>query len=310
VGLERPDDAGVYRLTDELALVQTVDFFTPLVDDPEAFGRIAAANAMSDVWAMGGRPLTALNVVCFPSGRMAIDLLRQVLRGGLEAMREAGCALLGGHSVDDPELKYGLAVTGVVHPERFLTSLGARSGDRLVLTKPLGTGVIATAVKGGLATEEAARAARSSMAALNRRASELMLERGAVACTDVTGFGLVGHALEMVRGSPMGLALRARALPILPGALELAGDGLLPAGLHRNREFYSARVEVDPGLAQEVSDIVHDPQTSGGLLVALGPGAAERFAEDLRRSGEAASESAAVIGEFTKEGAGRVVVRP
>jgi selenide,water dikinase len=204
VGLERPDDAGVYRLTDETALVQTVDYFTPIVDDPRTFGRIAAANALSDCWAMGGRPVCAMNVVCFPSGEMEIDVLRRILAGGLDALREADCALVGGHSVDAPELKYGLSVTGVVHPGRFLTNAGARAGDRLVLTKPLGTGVVATAVKGGLADAESARAAESSMTALNRAASELMLRHGARACTDVTGFGLLGHACEMVPSSSRG----------------------------------------------------------------------------------------------------------
>ena len=306
VGLERPDDAGVYRLSEDTALVQTVDYFTPVVDDPRTFGRIAAANALSDVWAMGGRPVCAMNVVCFPSKEMEIEVLQEILAGGLDAMREAECALVGGHSVEAPELKYGLSVTGVVHPERILTSAGARPGDRLVLTKPLGTGVIATAIKGGLAEEESAAAAARSMTALNRRAAELMLEHGARACTDVTGFGLLGHASEMVASGEAGLVIESNALPLLPGAATLAEAGLLPGGLNRNREFYSCRAEIGEEVPTAIADLLHDPQTSGGLLIALAPAAAEGLIEALRAEG---NEHAAVIGEFVTEHRGKVVVR-
>lgn len=305
VGLERADDAGVYRLSDELALVQTVDFFTPLVDDPRLFGRIAAVNALSDVWAMGGRPVCAMNIVCFPAGEMDPGILRQVLEGGLDTLRGARVALVGGHSVDDPELKYGLSVTGLVHPERFLRNTGARAGDALVLTKPLGTGIIATAIKGGVAGDAHVAAATRAMTALNRRASELMLTRGARACTDVTGFGLVGHAVEMIENTGVGIELRADAVPILPGALEFAGMGMLPAGLYRNREFYSCSVEFAPDMAPGVADVMLDPQTSGGLLVAMPAAEAEAFVGELRADG--APESA-VVGEFTAEHPGRIVV--
>ncbi len=306
VGLERPDDAGVYRLSEDTALVQTVDYFTPVVDDPRTFGRIAAANALSDVWAMGGRPVCAMNVVCFPSKEMEIEVLQEILAGGLDALREAECALVGGHSVEAPELKYGLSVSGVVHPERVLTSAGARPGDRLVLTKPLGTGVIATATKRGLAEKESAQASATSMAALNRRAAELMLEAGAVACTDATGFGLAGHASEMVAPEGAGLVIESSSLPLLPGAAALAEAGYLPGGLSRNRDFYSCRVETGQGVPPAIAELVYDPQTSGGLLIALAPGAAEDLIEALRAEG---NEHAVVIGEFVTEHRGKVVVR-
>lgn len=315
VGLERPDDAGVYRLSEDTALVQTVDYFTPVVDDPRTFGRIAAANALSDVWAMGGRPVCAMNVVCFPSKEMEIEVLQEILAGGLDALREAKCALVGGHSVEAPELKYGLSVTGVVHPERVITSAGARPGDRLVLTKPLGTGVIATAIKRGLGIalhDEAgsAAAATASMAALNRRAAELMIEAGAVACTDVTGFGLIGHASEMLAsdeaGLTIGLTIESGSLPLLPGAATLAEAGFLPGGLQRNRTFYSCRVETGQGVPPAIAELIYDPQTSGGLLIALAPGAAEGLIEALRAEG---NEHAVVIGEFVSEHRGKVVVR-
>jgi selenide,water dikinase len=306
VGLEKPDDAGVYRLSDDIALVETVDFFTPIVDDPELFGRIAAANSLSDVWAMGARAVSAVNVVCFPSGKMDIEVLRRVLAGGLETLREAGVALLGGHSVDDPELKYGLAVTGVVHPDRFVKNSGARAGDRLVLTKPLGTGIVATGIKGAAAAEESVAAAVASMTALNRRPAELMLEHGARAATDVTGFGLVGHASEMVEEGDVGLAIDSGSVPLLTGARELAAMGMLAAGLHRNREFYACRVTIDPDVQQPVADLLHDPQTSGGLLVALAPDAAEEFVMALTAGG---SPEARVIGEFTDRDPGKIVVR-
>jgi selenide,water dikinase len=305
VGLERADDAGVYKLSDELALVQTVDFFTPIVDDPRLFGRIAAANSLSDVWAMGGRPVCAMNVVCFPAGDMDPSVLRQVLEGGLETLHEARVPLVGGHSADDPELKYGLSVTGLVHPERFLRSTGARPGDRLVLTKPLGTGIIATAIKGGVAEEASVAAATRTMTTLNRSAGELMLTKGATACTDVTGFGLVGHALEMIEKTDVGLDLRAGAVPVLAGALELARMGMAPAGLHRNREFSACSTEFAADIPADLADVLVDPQTSGGLLVALPADEAEAFADELRAEG---GPEARVVGEFTADHPGKAVV--
>ena len=201
VGMERAEDAGVYKLSDDLAIIQTVDFFTPIVDDPYMFGQIAAANALSDVYAMGGKPLTAMNIVCFPIKTMDISILREILKGGLDKMKEAGVTLVGGHSVEDSELKYGLSVTGTIHPLKVLTNVGAKVGDRLILTKPLGTGIINTAIKGGMATEDSIEMVTRYMASLNKKASEVMQEIGANACTDVTGFGLLGHAFEMIEGT-------------------------------------------------------------------------------------------------------------
>ncbi len=244
VGLDTSDDAGVYLLNDEVALVQTVDFFTPIVDDPFTFGEIAVANALSDVYAMGGTPLTALNLVAFPIKTLSPSILIEILRGGLSKMGEAGVALVGGHTVEDPEVKYGLAVTGLVHPNKILTNAKAAPGDQLVLTKPLGTGIISTALKGGMASEDAVRKMVESMKALNRKASEWMLTFGAHACTDITGFGFIGHALEMVSASQVGMVIQSEDIPIFPEALEYARLGLIPEGAHSNRQFFSCRVEV------------------------------------------------------------------
>ena len=261
VGFETSDDAGVYRLSPECALVQTVDFFTPIVDDPYTFGAIAAANALSDVYAMGGRPLTALSVLCYP-GRGDLDDLSAILRGGAEKMIEAGCVVLGGHSVNDEEIKFGYAVTGRVHPERVWTNAGARVGDVLVLTKALGTGVISTALKRGLARDEDVTASIASMLQLNE------LEADVHGCTDVTGFGLLGHAREMALASGVTLEIEASALEFLPGALEYAAAGATPGGLANNREFASCAVDIGAGVRPEVEALLWDPQTSGGLLLA------------------------------------------
>ena len=230
VGRETSDDAGVYRLSDEVALVQTVDFITPVVNDPYDFGRIAAANALSDVYAMGGRPLTAMNIVCFPVKEMDKEVLREILRGGLEKVHEAGAALVGGHSVEDPEIKYGLSVTGVVHPDRVLTNAGARPGDAFILTKPLGTGILATAIKAGLVSDEVQRRAVEVMAMLNKKAAEVMGSYPVSCCTDITGFGLLGHALEIATASKVVITLYAERVPLLPEVLDSVRKGLLPAG--------------------------------------------------------------------------------
>lgn len=304
MGIERPDDAGVYRLSDEIAIVQTVDFFTPIVDDARIFGRIAAANALSDVWTMGARPVTAMNIVGFPDAELPIATLREVLEGGLDALRDAGVALVGGHSISAPELVYGLSVTGTVHPERYLTVRGAREGDALVLTKALGTGIVMTGLKGGLADAESVEAATRSMVELNRRAGELMLAWEPHACTDVTGFGLIGHAFGMVECSAVGLRLSAGRIPVLPGAIELAGMGLLQAGLHRNRAYYAPHVRMGPDLPAHVSDLLHDPQTSGGLLIAFSRGDADAFVAACRAEGG----SAVCIGEFVGRDAGVMCV--
>lgn len=307
VGLEGADDAGVYRLSDEIALIQTVDFFTPIVDDPYMFGRIAAANALSDVYAMGGRPICAMNIVCFPVQEMELSILREILRGGLDTLHAAGAALAGGHSVEDPELKFGLAVSGVVHPDRIRTNRGARPGDLLILTKPIGTGVLSTAVKAGLATSEEIAEFTTAMATLNDRAADLMQTAPVHACTDVTGFGLVGHACEMIAGDPIGIAIEMSAVPCFSGTRKYAEMGLLPAGLHRNREFRAPMVTIVPGLAEVHVDLAHDSMTSGGLLIAL-PASEARVL--LARMHAAGLAEAAIIGMVTDTAAGTLELQP
>lgn len=306
MGLKGAEDAGVFRINDEVALVQTVDFFTPIVDDPRLFGRIAAANALSDVYAMGGRPVTAMNIVGFPSGEMEMSVLREILAGGLETMREAEVVLVGGHSVKDGELKYGLSVTGLVRPDRVITNAGARPGDRLVLTKPIGTGIISTAVKGSAAGEQAVAESTASMMRLNRRAAEAMIASGASACTDVTGFGLLGHAAEMAEASGVALAIDVSVVPLLTGARDYAGMGLVPGGTRANREFRKDMVEAGPEITEIDLDLLFDPQTSGGLLISLPEEAARQVAAQLHKEGE---ECAAVIGEVLAEPAGKIMLR-
>ncbi len=266
------DDAGVYRLDGDRALVQTVDFFTPIVDDPFSYGQIAAANALSDVYAMGGRPLTALAIAAFPKDADRA-ILRQIFAGGLDKLREAGVALLGGHTVQDAEIKFGYAVTGEVHPGRVFANAGAQPGDVLILTKPLGTGVIATALKFGRAPQDAVDAAIRSMTSLNAAASRLLtaLERGSVrACTDITGFGLIGHASEMAAASGCSLEIESARVPLLDGARALV-RGNIPGGGRTNREHFAGAVRVAAGVAAELVDLLYDPQTSGGLLAAIAP---------------------------------------
>jgi selenide,water dikinase len=274
VGFETADDAGVYRLTPELALVQTVDFFTPIVDDPFTFGAIAAANSLSDVYAMGGTPLTALSILAWPGGNELGDL-EQVLLGGAEKMREAGCVIVGGHSVNDPEIKFGYAVTGTVHPDRVWTNAGARAGDVLVLTKRIGTGVISTALKQGIASDSHVDASIRSMLTLNRAIGEALRGLEVHAATDVTGFGLLGHGREMALGSSVTLEIEAALVPLLAGALDYARRGALPGGLKNNREFVASCVEG----SSDLDDLLYDPQTSGGLLVSLPEDAARQLAE-------------------------------
>jgi selenide,water dikinase len=268
VGFDTADDAGVYKLTAELALVQTVDFFTPIVDDPFLYGAIAAANSLSDVYAMGGRPISSLSILAWPPKGELSDLER-ILQGGAEKMHEAGCSILGGHSVADDEIKFGYAVTGTIHPGRIKTNAGARPGDALVLTKAIGTGVIATALKRGIAAAADVEASIASMLALNRAACEEMLRYDTHACTDVTGFGLIGHAREMARASGVTLEIDAGAVRFLAGAREYAAQGALPGGLHNNRDFAGCDVALETALAREVEDLLYDPQTSGGLLISL-----------------------------------------
>lgn len=268
VGFDTADDAGVYRLTPELALVQTVDFFTPIVDDPFTFGAIAAANSLSDVYAMGGRPVSALSILAYPA-KGDLDDLEQILKGGAEKMREADCALLGGHSVADDEIKFGYSVTGTIHPQRVKANAGAVPGDALVFTKRLGTGVVSTALKKGMAHQIDVEASIESMLRLNRKACEAMLAYDVHGCTDITGFGLIGHAREMAAASKVTLEIEVDRVRFLPGALQYARQGALPGGLKNNRDFHSCAVEVARTLPEEVESLLYDPQTSGGLLIAL-----------------------------------------
>jgi selenide,water dikinase len=303
VGWETSDDAGVYQLSDEVALIQTADFFTPIVDDPYIFGQIAVANALSDVYAMGGRPLTALNLVAFPIKTLSPSVLKEILRGGLSKMEEAEVALVGGHTIEDPEIKYGLAVTGVVHPSKILTNANAKPGDQLVLTKPLGTGIIATALKGGIASEEAVTKMAGSMVALNRKASEWMQAFGTHACTDITGFSFIGHALEMAIASQVGMVIRSENIPLFPEAMEYARLGLIPGGAHSNRQFFSCRVEVDPDVPDLRIDVLYDPQTSGGLLISLPPGEAGELVGTLKKEENIDSY---IVGEVVEEPQGKI----
>jgi selenide, water dikinase len=269
VGLDRADDAGVYRVSKDLALIQTVDFFTPIVDDPYWFGQIAAANALSDVYAMGGTPKTAMNLVAFPVKQMDLSVLRQIIQGGLDKLSEAGVVLIGGHSIEDKELKYGLSVTGFVHPSRVLTKKNLRPGDRLVLTKPIGTGIINTAIKAGMASAELTDRVTRLMAALNRDAAGIMSHFDVSACTDVTGFGLLGHLAEMVSGSGAGVRVFAHQVPVIAEALEFAAMGLIPAGAYKNREFRESMVTFADTVDRARQDVLFDPQTSGGLLICV-----------------------------------------
>jgi len=294
VGLSRADDAGVYKISDDLALIQTVDFFTPVVDDPYMFGQIAAANALSDVYAMGGVPRTAMNLVCFPAKEMDLSVLREIVQGGIDKVKEAGCVLIGGHTVEDKELKYGLSVTGVVHPDRVLTKGALQAGDRLVITKPLGTGIVNTAIKAGLASQAVTDRVTRQMAALNRQAARVMDGFSVHACTDVTGFGLIGHLAEMVEQSGCSVRIESAAVPRIEEAIEYAAMGLIPAGAYRNREFRAKMVHRGPAVKLSVEDLFYDPQTSGGLLIC----AAEELAGPLVSALTAAGvEDAVPIGE-------------
>lgn len=296
VGFDKADDAGVYRISAELALVHTVDFFTPIVDDPYTFGQIAATNSLSDVYAMGGRPLNALTMVCFPE-KGDLDVLERILAGGLSKMMEAGCTIVGGHSIRDDELKFGYAVTGTIHPERVLTNSGARAGDRLLLTKAIGTGVISTAIKRGQAEPAWIEAATASMTTLNKLAADVITagDFDVHSMTDITGFGLIGHAREMARGSGVSLRLRAREVPLLGGAMECVRAGFVPGGLKANREFAECVVEYGQTINEDVKTILFDPQTAGGLLISVAASDAARLRDSLREGGVPAAEIGEVI---------------
>lgn len=303
VGIETADDAGVMRVTPEIGIVHTVDFFPPIVDDPFAFGRIAAVNALSDVYAMGGRPLAGMNLVSFPLKQLGRDVLKEILRGGLEALAESGAALAGGHTIEGQELLYGLAVTGVVHPDRIWRNDTAREGDVLVLTKPLGTGLVMTAAKAGLATPDTVSRAVRSMATLNARAAEAAHAIAPHAVTDVTGFGLVGHAAEIAAGAGVEVVIDVAALPLLSGALDAARSGLVPAGTGKNRASVEEVLVIEDGVDALLVDIACDPQTSGGLLIACSH-------DDAQRIQDALPGSSWVVGHIVAGHPGRVRLRP
>lgn len=305
VGAGTADDAGVYRLNDQLALIQTVDFFTPIVNDPYLFGQIAAANALSDVYAMGGKPICAMNVCCFPVKDMGSAVFREILKGGQEKVHEAGAALVGGHSVEDPELKYGLSVSGLVHPERLVTNAGLKPGQRLVLTKPLGTGVIATALKANLASPEAVAQAVELMRALNAPAVEVMSACQVTGGTDITGFGLLGHALEMARASEVGVEIEAQAVPVLAEAREMASMGMVPIGSHANRGFCDQHLSTQGQVDAILLDLLADAQTSGGMLMGLPPEKLDKALEMLKGLGLLG----AVVGRAVQENPGTITVR-
>ncbi|MFO8013808.1 MAG: selenide, water dikinase SelD [Phycisphaerae bacterium] len=306
VGSAAADDAGVYLFDGDTALVQTVDVFCPSVDDPYTFGQIAAANSLSDVYAMGGRPITALSIIGFPVREVPDAVMHDMLRGGIDKMAEAGVPVVGGHSIKDSQIKAGFAVTGLVDRSRLLTNAGARPGDALVLTKPLGTGVLSFAVQIGRAPDGAAEAIAASMTALNRDAADAAADLAARACTDVTGFGLMGHLAEMARLSGVDVEVVWDDLPLFDGLLHCLADGVVPGGIERNRESSADAADAADGVTEAMLDVCFDPQTSGGLLVALAPEAAETFVARLR---EAGNEVACAIGRVTGKGAGRVAVR-
>ncbi len=299
VGIETADDAGVYRLSDDLALVQTVDFFTPIVDDPFDYGRISALNSINDVWAMGGTPVTALAVTCFPKKGIDFSILGEIMRGGLSVLTEHGVALIGGHSVDDPQIMFGYAVTGTIHPRQIITNRNARPNDVLILTKPIGTGVISTGIKFGKAAREVIEASLQTMLLAGREAAALMREAGAHAATDVTGFALLGHAWEMARGSNITLEIEAARVPLISGARRLAAQGLLTSGDKSNRQYVGDDVTISDDVSPEMTSLLFDPQTAGGLLISI---ASERADELLARLRETYPE-AAIIGRVIPRGA-------
>ena len=293
VGFDHADDAGVFRLTEDTALVQTLDFFTPVADDPETYGRIAAINSLNDVYAMGGKPLVAMSIVCYPQ-KGDWDVLGEILAGGQKAMNEAGVVVIGGHSVDDKEMKFGYSVTGVIHPDKVITNAGAKPGNVLILTKPIGTGAINTAVKDGKASRETEKAAIEAMTRSAADASKAMQTANVYACTDITGFGLLGHAFEMAKASGVTLNIDSKAVPLLPDVLELIEQGMLTRGDKNNRVYVGETVRIHPGVSREMQSALFDPQTAGGLLISLAEANADKFLSEIA--------NAAVIGRVTEKG--------
>jgi len=306
VGSEGKDDAGVYRVSDTLALVQTLDFITPVCDDPFTFGRIAASNSLSDVYAMGGVPVTAMNIIAFPTQKFSLDIMRKILEGGISVMQEAGVQLLGGHSVEDNELKYGLSVTGYVDPKRVIRNNTIKDKDILILTKPLGTGIISTALKADFADKSILHEFLESMSRLNKNEAEIMLKYSVNACTDVTGFGLAGHLIEMIGDSDFTITVNSGSLPLLNGALENAAMGLIPGGLYRNRDYIGNRCSIDESVSRELADIVFDPQTSGGLIIAVHENEADLLLKEIVDSG---NRWARIIGRVDAAEKPGIVVR-
>ena len=304
VGIETADDAGVYLVRDDLALVQTVDFFTPIVDDPYDYGRIAALNSINDVWAMGGTPITALAVTCFPKKGVDFQILADVMRGGLDVLTENGVALLGGHSVDNAQIMFGYAVTGTIDPRQVMTNRGARPGDALILTKPIGTGVISTGIKFEKAAAEIAAASLATMLLAGRRAAEVMREFAVQGATDVTGFGLLGHAWEMANGSNVTLEIDAARVPQIGGAYELAEQGLITSGDRTNRLYVGRSVRLSESLSKPMASLLFDPQTAGGMLIAIDAARAEAM---RARLGETYKD-AAIIGRVTARGEHAIIV--
>jgi selenide, water dikinase len=299
VGISTGDDAGVFRLADDLAIVNTVDFFTPIVDDPFTYGQISAANALSDVYAMGGVPRTALNIVCWPQSGLPGEMLAGILRGAADKAREAGVVIVGGHTVADEEVKFGMAVTGVIDPRRIVRNVGAREGDALILSKPLGTGILMTAFKRDALSDESYEAAVRAMTQLNAAAASAMLKHDVHAATDITGFGLVGHALKMAEGSGVTIVFEESDLPLLPGVLEQCRAGMIPGGGERNREYYAPSVRIVDEVSDEIATIAFDPQTSGGLLIAVPEAESLALIAELQNGGH---KDAAIVGRVTAKG--------
>jgi len=289
VGTETSDDAGVFRLRPDLAIVNTVDFFTPIVDDPYVFGQIAATNSLSDVYAMGGEPKTAMNIVCFPKGKMEMEVLGEILKGGADKVKESGAVIIGGHSIIDEEIKYGMAITGVIHPDKIFRNVGVQEGDALILTKPLGTGIITTALKKGKASKESIDEAVAFMTTLNAAASAVMCKYPVHACSDVTGFGILGHALGIASGSGVTLVIESQKLPIMHRAPRLAEKGYITGGCKRNRDYLKDKITVEKSLPEGIVEVAFDPQTSGGLLIAVAKRLAAKLIEDLQAAGVTAA---------------------
>ena len=285
VGTETGDDAGVYRLRPDLAIVNTVDFFTPIVDDPYTFGQISAANALSDVYAMGGEPKTCMNIVCFPKDKMDIEILGEILKGGADKVKESGAVVIGGHSIIDEEIKFGMAVTGTIHPDKIFRNVGIQEGDVLVLTKPLGTGIITTALKKGKASQESITAAVKSMTTLNAAASIVARKYPVHACSDITGFGIMGHGMGMASGSGVTLVFDSQKFPLLPRAVRLAEKGYITGGCKRNRDYLNDKMSIEKSIREGLVEIALDPQTSGGLMIAIAKRNSAKLIEELHNAG-------------------------